>query len=429
MFARRTEWPLERNALTRAVELRRQQGAPILDLTESNPTRCGFRYDSAAILEALARPASLLYQPEPRGPLPARQAVAAYYAERGAALDPAQIFLTASTSEAYSYLFRLLADPGDAVLAPQPSYPLFDFLGGLNDLEIIPYPLVYDRGWRIDLSILAARLERPTPAAGRARALLLVHPNNPTGSFVHQEELPALVELCRRHELALIADEVFADYAFSYPPKPGSASDEGKEAGPRHTNRSRQRAPSFASLDSVLSFTLSGLSKIAALPQMKAAWIVVSGPPELRVAAMERLEIIADTYLSVNTPVALALPELLETRGAIQPQIMARLLTNLTELDRQLSSTRAAARLETEGGWYATVELSEATNHDIAADDFAVDLARQEGVVVHPGHFYDFASEGHLVLSLLPPAALFAEGVAKLLAHLTRWVRQAGANP
>ncbi|HEY6291787.1 MAG TPA: pyridoxal phosphate-dependent aminotransferase [Terriglobia bacterium] len=420
MFARRTEWPLEPNALTREIESRRHRGLPVLDLTESNPTRCGFHYDSDAILRALASSEALSYQPDPRGLLSARRAVAAYYAEGGVVLDPEQIFLTASTSEAYSYLFRLLADAGDAVLVPQPSYPLFDFLAGLSDLEIIPYPLTYDAaGWRIDLEELAARLGGADRTFHFPRALVVVHPNNPTGSFVHDDQLAGLVDLCVRHNLALIADEVFLDYDFAAAasPEEGTASN---------------RARSHAGLESAPSFTLSGLSKIAALPQMKLAWIVVSGPQEVRARALARLEIIADTYLSVSGPVASALPDLLETRRVLQPQIMLRVRQNLAELDRQLGCDSQVSRLQVEGGWYAVLRLLAPSRSvrgsnqqgppveeaQLADDELSVEVARTDGVLVHPGHFYGFASEGHFVLSLINPSGAFSDGVHKLLAHL-----------
>ncbi len=421
MFANRTAWPLEPNALSRAIAHRQEQGLPLLDLTESNPTRCGFTYDSSAILRALAKPAALTYQPEARGPLGAREAVAAYYAERGVNVDPSQIFLTASTSEAYSYFFRLLADPGDSVLVPRPGYPLFDFLAGLNDLEIIPYSLVYNAAWSIDLDELASRLERTDRTFHLPRAIVVVHPNNPTGSFVHANERAALVELCRRHNLALIADEVFADYAL---PANGTRR-WGRPPGAPDMN-DMSKASGHAGLDDVLTFTLSGLSKVSALPQMKLAWIVVSGPTIERQRAIGRLEIIADTYLSVSTPVAEALPELLETRRAIQPQVMTRLQQNLAELDRQLNASSHPTRLELEGGWYVILRIPAAPSKEPLAgqksacpceasdEDFTAQLAGEEGVLVHPGHFYEFPSEGHVVLSLITPTHVFADGLRKL---------------
>jgi alanine-synthesizing transaminase len=437
MFAHRTEWPLDPNALSRIVARRQEQGLPLTDLTESNPTRCGFDYDSETILRALSKPAVLLYQPEARGLLGAREAVAGYYAERGVPLDPGQIFLTASTSEAYSYLFRLLADPGDSVLVPRPSYPLFDFLAGLNDLEIIPYTLVYDHGWRIDLDSLASRLDRADRTLHAPRALLVVHPNNPTGSFVHASERAAIVELCRRHNLALIADEVFADYAL-----PANAPHNQPLALGAPDAGVTTSSPSHAVTNEILTFTLSGLSKVSALPQMKLGWIVISGPAEEQRHAINRLEIIADTYLSVGTPVATALPELLETRRAIQPQILARLRQNLAEIDRQLASAGCVTRLDVEGGWYAVLRIPPAPRTEDALeeqdqrnpfsecsdDGLTVELAREEGVLVHPGHFYEFTSDGYLVLSLITPTQVFAEGLRKLLRRVTLGVSEGASG-
>jgi alanine-synthesizing transaminase len=350
MFASRTGWRLEGNPLSQAVEERRQRGLETLDLTESNPTRCGFSYDSRRVLAALGDPQALTYAPDPRGLLAARQAVAGYYAERGVRVAPEQIFLTTSTSEAYSYVFRLLADPGDALLVPSPGYPLFEFLARLNDLELTSYPLEYDHGWRLDPVALRERVGR------RTRAILAVHPNNPTGSFVRERGREALIELCSRHSLGLVADEVFADYTIA-------DDSSAHEAGPRvETHAGEARA---------LTFTLSGISKICALPQMKLAWIVASGPADLLRDALARLEVIADTYLSTSAPLALALPTLLETRKAIQPQILERLRGNLHGLDQQLSrganstphaSPRLAAwRWRAGGMWFSSCPRRAAT--------------------------------------------------------------------
>lgn len=396
MFASRTDWRLEPNRLTQAIEERRRKGLAILDLTESNPTRCGFDYDGRQILEALGDPRSVTYEPDPRGLVAAREAVAGYYAERGARVGPDQIFLTTSTSEAYSFVFRLLADAGDSLLVPSPSYPLFDFLGRLNDLELVPYPLEYDHAWRIDVATLRTRV---TP---RTRAILAVHPNNPTGSFVRARELEALLELCRERQLALVADEVFADYTLT----PDAAR---HESGPRvATHAAESRA---------LTFTLSGLSKISALPQMKLAWLVANGPQDLLRKALERLEVIADTYLSLSAPLAHALPRLLETRRAIQPQILARVAGNLRHLDQQLARGSPASRLEVEGGWYAILKLP-VTRSD---EDWAVELVREDGVLTHPGHFFDFHSEGYLVLSLLPPPEIFKQAVGAILERVAKF--------
>ena len=388
MFSSRTNWPLTPNRLSRAIEELRRKGLPLLDLTESNPTRCGFAFDTQAILEALANPQGLSYEPDPRGLLTAREAVAQYYAARGVALDPGQIFLTTSTSEAYSYVFRLLADSADTVLVPQPSYPLFDFLAGLNDIRVIPYPLTYDQGWQIDLLTLEKRLE------ARTRAILVVHPNNPTGSFVRRHELAELHIFCQGHGVALVADEVFADYALGADP---------------------QRVVSHAAVTEVLTFTLSGLSKISALPQMKLAWLVVNGPPQLLRSGLARMEIIADTYLSLSAPLALALPGLLETRRTLQPQILGRVTCNLQLLDARLAAGQPVSRLVVEGGWYAILRLPSIRTDE----EWAMELARKDGVLVHPGHFFDFSSEGHLVISLLTHPEVFEEGIARILNRVT----------
>jgi aspartate/methionine/tyrosine aminotransferase len=362
----------------------RAAGRELLDLTESNPTLCGFRYD-AHLLESLTNPAGLEYQPHPHGLPAARDAIARYYAERGDCVAPEDIVLAASTSEAYTFVFRLLCDPRDEVLVPTPSYPLFEFLASLQDIKLVPYRLFYDHGWHVDLHALAAAI------TARSRAVIAVHPNNPTGSFLAPQEITALGGLCAERSLALIADEVFLDYASDGLPR-----------------------PSFASGGPAPSFTLSGLSKIAALPQMKLAWLVVNGPPELKVAALERLEIIADTYLSVSTPLQLALPQLLAGRHDIQKQISARVGENLTELDRQLRTHAACERLELEGGWYAVLRVPQ-TRSD---EDLAIALLQQRGVLVHPGHFYDFPDDGYLVLSLITPLDVVREGLRRLLDFL-----------
>ena len=387
MFASRTNWLLNPNRLTREIDELRQRGIPLLDLTESNPTRCGFVFDQAAILAALADTRALSYAPDPRGLLGARQAVAAYYAERGITLDPGQIYLTTSTSEAYSYVFRLLADPGDTIRVPQPSYPLFDFLAGLNDVRVVPYPLIYDQDWQIDLPTLEKRLE------ARARAILVVHPNNPTGSFVRRHELAELLALCVRRDMALVADEVFADYSLA--PDPA-------------------RVVSHAAVTEALTFTLSGLSKISALPQMKLAWVVVNGPAQLLRSGLARLEMIADTYLSLSAPLALALPQLLESRRNLQPQIRERMMANLQSLDARLAVGQPVTRLRVEGGWYAVLRLPSIRTDE----EWAIEFARRDGVLVHPGHFFDFSSEGHLVVSLLTKQEVFDEGLARILARV-----------
>jgi alanine-synthesizing transaminase len=371
-FSARTSWDLSETELSRAVRERRAMGLPLYDLTASNPTRCGFNYDDAAILAPLAQPEALLYDPNPRGMPAARAAVCRYYADHGAQLDPANVFLTPSTSEAYSYLFRVLCDPGDEVLIAQPSYPLFDFLAQIENVSLVPYPLFYDHGWHLDA---AALRERITP---RTRAIALVNPNNPTGHFTRVAERRELEAICEEHGLALIVDEVFLDYRL------------GGEAG-----------PSFVCSDHpVLTFVLSGLSKIAALPQMKAAWIATFGPEAALSPALERIEVVADTFLSMNAPVQCALPNWLERRGGIQWQILERVRRNLARLDRELAGSQVS-RLEVEGGWYAVLRIP-AIERD---EEVAVRLVRDFGVEVHPGHFFGLPDSGWLVLSLLAKEA------------------------
>jgi len=375
----RTNWDLSETDLALAVRARHAAGLPLADLTASNPTRCGFIYDEAAILAALARPESLTYDPDPRGFMTAREAVCRYYAGHGAAINPRNIFLTPSTSEAYSYLFRVLCDPGDEVLIAQPSYPLFDFLAQIESVRLVPYPLFYDHGWHLNATALRRRI---TP---RTRAIALVHPNNPTGHFTKAFERRELEAICKEHGLALIVDEVFLDYRL------GSIAE-----------------PSFACGEHpVLTFVLSGLSKIAALPQMKVAWTATFGPEAAIGSALERIEVVADTFLSMNAPGQYALPVWLGNRGAIQRQIQERLHQNLKALDKGIADT-AVTRLEIDGGWYATLQIP-AIERD---EDLAVRLVRDFGVEVYPGYFFGFSDSGWLVLSLLTSEQDFAHGIS-----------------
>ena len=383
MFADRTNWNLKANPLSETLARHRAARKPLFDLTISNPTECGFEYGDRAILQALANPASLAYDPEPRGLPIARQAVAAYYAALGAGVPVDGIILTTSTSEAYSYVFRTLCNPGDEILIPEPSYPLFAFLADIQDAKLVRYPLDYDYGWQINFHALQRSI---TP---RTRGMIVVHPNNPTGHFTKPRELEKLNEICSSRNLAIIADEVFLDFALQ----------EG-------------RVPfSFAHNSAALTFTMSGLSKISGLPQMKAGWLITSGPEQLKQQALARLEIIADTYLSVNTPVQLAIPALLEQRQPFQTQLLARVRKNLTELDGQLATQKSCARLTVEAGWYAVLRVP-ATRSD---EDLAIELLTQKNVYVHPGHFYDFRSEGFLIVSLITRQEEFAEGIKLLL--------------
>ena len=429
MFSERTNWRLTPNRITQAVEELRAGGAQLLDLTASNPTRVGLQYDAEGILGALQSRRALDYDPQAKGLLEARQAVARYYFERcspgerdvasnvstaRAEGDPERIVLTTSTSEGYSYVFRLLCNAGDELLVPKPSYPLFEFLADLQDVRLVPYPLIYDHGWQMDFH----SLERAVTS--RTRGVVVVHPNNPTGSYVHLSERGPLNEFCREHGLALIVDEVFLDYglgtAGAKAPTPSAVELRSTGQPGAAVPTFSEVAPTFVSNFEVLTFTLSGLSKISCLPQMKVAWIVTSGPPEKVDAALARLEVIADTYLSMSAPMQWAVPVMLEQRKSIQGQLRSRVVVNLAELDRQLAGQRSCERLCVEGGWYAVLRVP-VTRSD---EDLCIDLARERSVLVHPGHFYDFESDGFLVLSLITEQAIFAEGCWRMLEHLNR---------
>jgi alanine-synthesizing transaminase len=387
MFASRTNWRLETNRLTRALEEHRRSGKQLFDLTASNPTTCGFAYPEREILAALTDPRGLVYRPESKGLREAREAVAEYYAGRAgfsgslARIDPERILLSSGTSEAYSHIFRLLCEAGDEILVPAPSYPLFEFLGDLADIHLVPYPLLYDHGWQIDFASLRAAL---TP---RSRAVLVVHPNNPTGSFVKPREAAELAEICAAREMAIVADEVFLDYTSA--------------AATAHT---------FALSDAALTFTLSGLSKISLLPQMKLAWTIVTGPEAVVQTAVDRLEIIADTYLTPSTPVQLALPKFLSLRHALQTQLQQRITANLSVLDSMLRESKSLTRLDREGGWYAILRVP-VTGTD---EDLTVALLERCSVLVHPGHFFNLSQEGFLVLSLITPEQQIQEGLRRL---------------
>ena len=382
MFADRTNWNLAGNRLSEALARHRAGGKRLFDLTASNPTECGFEYDSEAILAALRNPAALRYEPNPKGLEVARLGVTEYYSARGTMVSAADIVLTTSTSEAYSFVFRLLCNPGDELLIPAPSYPLFGFLADIQDVKLVRYPLVYDHGWQIDLHSLQQAI------TARTRGVIVVNPNNPTGHFVKERELAKLNELCAAHGLALIADEVFLDFAM------GDA-----------------KTVTFAGNAGTLTFAMSGLSKIAGLPQMKMAWVIASGPEGLRRRALERLEVIADTYLSPNAPVQLATPAFLGQRHGFQRQLMARVRKNLAELDGQLVLQKSCGRLEVEGGWYAVLRVP-ATGSD---EELAIELLTKQDVYVHPGHFFDFSGDGYLVVSLIAREEEFAEGMRRLL--------------
>jgi aspartate/methionine/tyrosine aminotransferase len=329
----------------------------------------------------------LVYDPSPAGPAEALEAVASYYAARGQRVATERILLTASTSEAYAWLFKLLCDAGDHVLVPRPSYPLFEFLANLESVEVRQYPLAYHGGWTIDLDALAAAVSE------RTRAVVLVNPNNPTGSYVKRAELEALSRLCAQRRIALISDEVFSDYAL----------------GEAARSEAAERVLTLVGIEECLAFSMSGLSKVAGLPQMKLGWMVASGPAKLRAEAMEKLEWIADTYLSVSTPVACAAARLLASGEAVQRQIRERTAGNLAAAREALAGS-AAGILAVEGGWYITVRMPRIRSEE----DWAIQLLAQESVLTQPGFFYDFESEAFLIVSLLTLPEVFREGIMRL---------------
>lgn len=387
MFARRTRWDLKPNRLSDAVERLRAEGRPLLDLTESNPTRAGLAYPGDEIRAALSDPALLSYAPDPMGNPRAREAIAAHYAASGIQIDPDRIVLTASTSEAYAWLFKLLADPGDQVLIPKPSYPLFEFLTSLEDVEALPYALAWDGEWHVDMPSVRMACSKAT------RALVAVSPNNPTGNVLKADERAALEELCATRGFPLISDEVFLDY-------------------PAHAGTSLR---SVLSGDGpALRFALSGLSKLAGLPQLKLGWIAVAGPEQQSEEALARLEVIADTYLSVNTPAQVALPALLQAGARVRQAIQARVAANRAWLDAHCAPSDPFRALPAEAGWYAILS----TPRTMPEEERVIDLARRDGVLLQPGYYFDMPREGFLVVSLLTREEAFRAGMERVLERL-----------
>jgi aspartate/methionine/tyrosine aminotransferase len=382
-FASRSDFGDTASAYGEALARARSQDG-FLDLTVSNPTRCGFAYPPA-IATALGHASVLQYDANALGMRAAREVIGQMYAESyGAIVHPENLLLTASTSEAYGYLLRLFCEPGDAILVPSPSYPLFDLLARLHDVELIPYPLVYHDGWQIDPASLAAAV---TP---RTRVIVAIHPNNPTGHYCSKADRDALFEVALEHDLPLVIDEVFLDYSVE----------------------SLQQQPSFAALQAdVLTFVMGGLSKLLALPQMKLAWTIVCGPSEVVEQAMERLQVIADTFLSVATPPQVALRQWLGMREEIQSQLRRRVEENLCELLRRIAGS-SVSRLKVEGGWAVVLRIP-ANDEDVL---LAIRLLEEEGIAVHPGSFYGFPMRGWLVLSLLSPTESFRGGMQRLVA-------------
>lgn len=385
-FSDRVPRDLAANRLTAAVEEMRRAGRAFIDLTESNPTRAGFAYP-ADLLAALADTRALCYRPEPFGSIDARRAVARDYERQGLAVDPERVVLTASTSEAYSLLFKLLTNAGDEVLVPRPSYPLLDHLTRLDLVEPRPYELEYHGRWTIDRASVVRAL---TP---RTRAVVVVSPNNPTGSFVAREDLDWLAQLCAERQLAIVADEVFADYELS----PGAAA----------------RAGRASAVTQALSFALGGLSKTVGLPQAKLGWMVVAGPGDLVEAARDRLEVVCDAYLSVSTPIQTAAAELLERGATVRAQIADRVRGNYQQLVTAVAGVPACTLLASDAGWYAVLQVPSFESEE----DLVLGLLTRDAVLTHPGYFFDFSRESYLVVSLLTPPDAFREGIARVLRH------------
>jgi hypothetical protein len=382
VFSSRLPDSVAPNRLTEAVRARRE---PFIDLTLSNPTSAGFDYP-ADLLAPLADARALRYTPSPLGALEARRAVSADYARQGVGVSPDRIALTASTSDGYSLLFKLLADAGDDVLVPRPSYPLFDHLTRLDLVVSRHYDLDVHGAWAIDFDSLERAM---TP---RTRAVLVVSPNNPTGSFISAAELDRLGAICASRGIAIIADEVFADYEL----EPGAGSQAGRAAA----------------RGDVLSFALGGLSKSAGLPQVKLGWIAVGGPAPLVTAALERLELVCDTYLAVSTPAQLAAPALLERGAAVRSQISTRIRANYRTLQRASGAVPSCRALRSDGGWYAVLQVP-----SLESEEDLVLRLLGEGVLAHPGYFFDFPRASFLVVSLLPAEATFADGISRILRH------------
>ena len=385
VFSTRLPADLTANRLSAALAATRAAGRPVLDLTESNPTRAGFRYPDH-LLRPLGDQRGLLYRPQPLGLAAAREAVASDFGRRGLSVDPERIALTASTSEAYSLLFKILCEPGDEVLTPRPSYPLFEHLTRLDAVTAVPYDLEYHGSWSIDIAGVEAAL------TDRTRAMLLVNPNNPTGNFVCSDEVDELSRLCAGRGVALISDEVFADYPLQAPHLP---------------------VGSLAGLTNGLGFTLGGLSKSIGLPQAKLGWIAVSGGEVIVEEALRRLELACDTYLSVSTPVQAAAAELLEGGGAIRDQIRERIADNYVWLRSQVTSHPACDVLRSDAGWHAVMQVPTLSSEEA----LVLTLLREPGVLVHPGYFFDFPAESFLIVSLLTPVATFRDGISRILRH------------
>ncbi len=392
-FAKRTSWEGGTNPLIRCLSELREKGQAIIDLTESNPTRCHLPFPIAEIIQPLSDDQSAVYTPTPFGHIPLREALAQHYSQRGISARAENIFLTASTSEAYSVLFRLLVDAGDEILIPFPSYPLFSLLADINDVKVIPYRLCYDalvKKWFIDKSYLK------NLSFKRGRILVVVNPNNPTGSYIKAEEIDEINAFCKKHHMAIISDEVFWEFPLG---------------------KLNESPCSLAGNGEVLTFSFGGASKSFGLPQMKLAWTLISGPLDQIASARRKLEVILDTYLSVNTPIQHAAMKWLALQPQLNRILKERLNENVKWLTEQEGRVKGMSLRMPEGGWYVVMALPET----VSEESFCLELLEEKHVFVHPGYFFDFEKEGFLVLSLLPPPEIFQEGCGRLFEKLGQY--------
>jgi len=384
-FAHRTNWEFKENQVTTLLQEFDRSNTAYLNLTESNPTRCGFAYPKEKILQALQREENFLYKPEAKGLHHARETVVDYFASQDISLSADDIFLTASTSEAYGFLFRLLVNPGENVLFAQPSYPLFSFLGDIHDVELRFYQLHESEGWHIDFESLKSKIDEKT------KAICLVNPNNPTGSYITEEELEVLKEICEEHGLTLICDEVFWEFVLD-----------------------KQKHPTLLQYEQTPTCVLGGLSKTLGLPQMKLGWLILRGPQTWKNQAQQRLEIIADTYLSVNTPTQNALAAWLSLQKELFGPLYERVQSNWAFLVDEVSTIKSTQLLSSQGGWYVVLSVPSVRSEE----EWVLKLLSKYHVLVHPGYFYDFWEGTHLVISLLPESNIFHEGVQRLLSRI-----------
>lgn len=384
MFSCRTNWNFQNNRITKLIQEYQRNNISIIDLSESNPTKVGFNYPEKFVLKDFCSGKNLIYNPHPKGLINAREAICKFYHKKNINIHPESIIITAGSSDAYNYIFRLIAEPGDEILVPSPSYPLLQFLSRLNDISIKNYRLLYDGEWHIDIDSIYRNITNKT------KAILFIHPNNPTGSYVKNEEYEKVLELANRYGLIFISDEVFYEYEI--------------EDKPNKFN-------SFSEKSDILTFTINGISKLLGLSQMKLGWVIVSGPNKLKQEAINRLEIISDTFLSVNTPVQNSLPIWLENYEELHNQIKHRVIINYFRIKDQILANSAIELLNVEGGWNGILRFP-----NIFTDEQWVELfLKKYRLFLQPGYFYDFERGAYLLVSLLLPENIIKKNIIAVL--------------